>query len=133
MKKTALHKSGKIIPNGVKPEPHEMETFLTFANLGKTIELIVPSNTPHSKRPDFAMDGLEWEAKSPIHNSQRTIERIFYEASNQSYNIVIDLRRIKDNDILPAISTLEKCFTTTRKVRRMYLIAKSGKPKLYKK
>ncbi len=132
MRKTISKQPGKIIPNGVKPEPHEMDTFLLFANLGKTVELITPSNTPHSKRPDFVMDGLEWETKSPTQKSRRTIERVFYEASNQSKNIVIDLRRI-NNDIKSMVHLLEKCFRTTRKVHKMYVIIKPGKIMFYKK
>ena len=109
-----------------------MDIFLLLANLGKTIELVIPSNTPHSRRPDFVMDGIEWEAKSPKSGVRRALERNFYEASRQSSNIVIDLRRAKGDDATASL-ILEKCFQNTRKVRRMYIITKSQKLKLYKK
>lgn len=67
MKKTVSKKStrvGKIIPNGVKPELHEMDTILYFTNLGKDVELIPASHTPGNKTPDFIIDGLKWEAKN---------------------------------------------------------------------
>lgn len=131
MKKTRSKKPGKIIPNGVKPESHEVDLFLLLANVGKTIELIMPSNTPHSRRPDFVMDGVEWEAKSPKFGARRTLERSFYDASNQSSNI-IDLRQIKEDDGV-AIAVLEKCFRGTRRVRRMYIVTKTWKLKFYKK
>lgn len=133
MKKTGLqNKQGKIISNGVKLEPHEMDTVLLFISVGKTLELVVPSNTPHSRRPDFVMDGLEWEVKSPVAGTRRALERNFYDASNQSSNIVVDLRRIKGDTNL-AVSILEKCFSAARKVRRMYVITKYHELKFYKK
>lgn len=75
--KLKRQKTGKIIPHGVKPEPHELDTILFFTERGKDVELITPSNTPHSKRPDFYMDGLAWEMKSPLNSTRRTIERVF--------------------------------------------------------
>lgn len=58
-------KHGTLTLNGVKPEPHELDTILSFTNLDKDIELIVPSNTPKTQRPDFYMDGLAWELSLP--------------------------------------------------------------------
>lgn len=125
-------KSGKIIPNGVRPEPHELDTILFFTELGKEVELIIPSNTPHAKTPDLFMDGLNWEIKSPLNNQRRTIERLFYSASNQSSNIIMDLRRLKKGQD-GAIATLEKSFKNTRKVRKLYIITKENELKVYKK
>ena len=51
--------------------------------------------------PDIKYKGLEWEIKSPIGNSSRTIENNMRLAIRQSKNIIIDLQRIK----LPS----EKC------------------------
>ena len=124
--------TGKIIPHGVRPEPHELDTILFFTELGKDVELIVPSNTPHAKTPDFFMDNVNWEVKSPQNNQHRTIERLFYNASNQSCNIIIDLRRIRGNEA-STIKTLEKCFKNTRKVRKLYIITKTNELKSYKK
>ena len=91
MRKTISEQPGKIIPNGVKPEPHEMDTFLLFANLGKTVELIPTSHTPKDKRADCIIDGVEWEVKSPTINKKRALERVFYAANSQSANLIIDL------------------------------------------
>lgn len=124
-------KTGKIIPHGVKPEPHELDTILFFTNLGKDIELIPISHTPKVKSPDFVMEGQYWETKSPINNQRRTIERLFYNASNQSANVIIDLRRLKED--LEAIIVLEKCFKNARKIRKLYIITKAGELKIYKK
>lgn len=124
-------KAGKIIPNGVKPEPHELDTILYFTNLEKNVELIPASHTPGNKTPDFIMDGLKWETKAPTNSNRSAIERIFYRASCQSSNVIIDLRHLKH--IENAISILEKCFKNTRKVRKMYIITKSSTPIFYNK
>jgi|InofroStandDraft_1065614.scaffolds.fasta_scaffold32587_3 hypothetical protein len=134
MKKTVSKKStrvGKIIPNGVKPELHEMDTILYFTNLGKDVELIPASHTPGNKTPDFIIDGLKWEAKTPTNSNRSAIERTFYRASCQSCNVIIDLRRLRH--IESTIDILEKCFKNTRKVRKMCIITKSSTPIFYSK
>ena len=84
MKRIPLpQKTGKIVPHGVKPEPHEFDTILFYTERGEDVELVVPSNTPHAKNADYLIRGLIWEAKSPTNNRPRTLERIFYHASTQ--------------------------------------------------
>lgn len=126
-----LSKTGKVIPNGVKPTPHEWDTFLFFTDLGKNVELIMPSNTPYNKNADCIIDSVIWEAKSPTTTNHRSIERLFYNASNQSDSIIIDLRRAKGKE--DAVATLEKCFKNTRKVRNMHIITRNGTLRTYKK
>lgn len=123
---------GRIIAHGVVLEPHEYETVLYFMELGKDVELIPRSRTPNAKDPDFYMDKLVWEAKSPVVNGRRSLERLFYRASTQSDNLIFDLRRLKGEDKL-AVRILEDCFKITRRVRNMYIITKSGVLKQYKK
>lgn len=132
MKKKVPGKQGKIIPNGVRPESQEIDTILFYTDLGKKIELIVPSNTPGNKRPDYFMDGLEWEAKSPTVNTRKAIERIFYRATSQSNNIIMDLRRLKGKDTM-AIKVTLACFRTTRKARNLHIIERNGELRIYKK
>lgn len=125
-------KKGKLIPNGVILEKHECETVVFFTDLGKIVELIPPSNTPHNKSGDFLMDGVIWEAKRPVVKKRRSLERVFYEASCQSCNVVIDLRGLR-GDGTEAEMILKKCFSSTRKVRRMLLIARRGELLEYRK
>lgn len=68
MRLSKTHKIGSVIPHGVKPAPHEWETILFFTELGKDVELIMPSNTPYNKNADYIIDGIAWEAKSPTNN-----------------------------------------------------------------
>ena len=132
MKKSATTRTGKIIPHGVKPEPHELDTILFYTERGEDIELIPESHTPGDQRPDLLMSGLSWESKSPTNNNRTAIERIFYRASSQSSNIIIDLRRIKGDDEKP-IALLEKCFKNTRRVRILHIITKKNELRVYKK
>lgn len=123
---------GRIIAHGVILEPHEYDTVLFFVERGKEVELIPRSRTPNTKDPDFYMDRLVWEAKSPVVNGRRALERLFYRASTQSSNLIFDLRRLKGGDGM-AIRVIEACFNTTRRVRNMYIITKDGELRKYKK
>lgn len=118
-------RSGNLITRGVRLELHEKETVKLLVELGKEVVLIPPSNTPGRKRPDFEMDGMEWEMKSPIAGSRLTVRRMVCGALLQSENIVLDLRRIKRGEDI-ALKELEDCFKKFRKVRRMIVIRKSG-------
>lgn len=117
---------GKIVPNGVSLEKHESDTIVYFTNLGKVVELIPPSNTPCNRRPDFVMDGLEWEMKSPHATNKIVIERAFHKALRQSCNVVMDLRRAKGEDEI-AVAHLRKCFITSNKAKKLYIITKRHK------
>lgn len=123
---------GKLTTNGVVLQPHEYETVMYFLRCGKDIELIPESHTPKKPSPDFWMDCLVWESKSPTMNKIKTIERLFYKAVRQSSNVVFDLRRLDGSDA--AIwRALEKCFKATRKARRMYIILKDEMLQEYSK
>lgn len=132
MKPHFPNKTGKIIPHGVKPEPQELNTIIFYTERGEDVEIVVPSNTPHAKTADYFIHGLIWEAKSPTGSNHRTIERIFYQASRQSGNIIMDLRRLKKQEA-QVVSILEMCFKNTRRVRNMHIITKAGELKVYKK
>ncbi len=123
---------GKIVPNGVRLQAHEYDTVLYFTEMGKEVELIKPSYTPGRRNADFVMDGVEWEMKAVIKSSRRAVERLFYEASRQASNVVIDFRQVSGEDNRLLVE-LEKCFRGTRRVRRLYVILKNGKWKFYKK
>ena len=74
------------------PEKHEFDVAKYFASMGKDIKFLKPSQIPNTHTPDILMDGLEWEIKSPIGNSKRTIETNFRQAVKQSRYIIFDLR-----------------------------------------
>ncbi len=123
MKHKMQCKSGKIIPNGVSLEKHELDTVLVFTQLGIDVEFIAISSTPHTKSPDLLMSGKIWEMKSPIGHSKSTLEHCFKKAAKQSENIIIDLRRLKIRNDL-AISQLKYLFSKSRRVKSLKAITK---------
>lgn len=118
---------GKLITNDVALQPHELATVEFLVNqCGKIISLIVPSYTPHNRNPDFVMDGVLWEMKSPQGREPRTLEHAFKNAAKQSENIVIDLRRMTlDTD--KALRILQKHFLLSRHVKRLCIVTKVEK------
>jgi len=47
---------------------------------------------------DIILQGVPWEMKSPVEAGKYTIKNIVQNASHQSVNIIIDLRRCKMMD-----------------------------------
>ncbi len=106
------------------PENHEFEVAKYFSEMGKNIVFLRPSSIPNVRTPDILMDGLEWEIKSPIGNSKRTIETNFRHAITQSVYIIFDLRRIKVPE-KQCLAQLEKEFKL-RHAKRMLIIKPNG-------
>ena len=125
--------SCRLITHGIELEPHELAT-ITFlqSTLQQSIELIPPSHTPGTRMADFLMYGIAWEAKSPQSKELRTVEHAFKNASKQSENIIIDLRRTKINTA-KSVKLLETRFRLSRRVKRMYIISKEQKLLDYRK
>lgn len=119
-------RKGKIIPNGVSLEKHEYETVLFLTTLGYDIELIPPSHIPNARTPDFIMENLRWEMKSPKGKSRSTIEHAFQAAVKQSENIIFDLRRT-DIPLNKALIALSKLMKTSKKAKRLMVITKQQK------
>lgn len=125
-------KKGKIIPNGVLLEKHENETVLYFTKLGYEIELIPPSNCLGNKTPDFLMDGVAWEMKSPQGKGKSSLEHTFKKAKKQSENIIIDLQRSKMNE-QDAIEEIIKRFQQTKSCKKLKIITKNRELLEFKK
>ena len=117
-------KKGKIIPNNVLLEKHEYATVLFLTNLGYNIELIPPSNILNAKTPDFAMNGLRWEMKSPKGKSRSTLEHAFQSAVKQSENIIFDLRRT-DIPLKKSLAILTKLMITSKRAKKLSVITKT--------
>ena len=65
---------------------------------GYDVELIPPSKIKHLQMPDIILQGVPWKMKSPVEAGKYTIKNIVQNASHQSVNIIIDLRRCKMMD-----------------------------------
>lgn len=112
------------------PEKHELATARYFANMGKNIVFICPSNIPEVYRPDIIMDGIEWEIKAPIGHGKKTIEHNIHKASKQSKNIIFDLRRIELAED-KCMTQLENEFDMRKYLKRLYVITKDGELKMF--
>ncbi|MCL1901585.1 MAG: hypothetical protein FWG57_08980 [Endomicrobia bacterium] len=113
-----------IIPYGVFPELHELETARFFNKLGKDVEFLVPSYTKNSKTPDIKMDNILWEMKAPKGGSNRTIENNLRAALKQSANLILDLRRIKLNE-RKALFQINRAFKLSKKIIRVLVVKKN--------
>ena len=106
------------------PEDKELKTAKFFSDRGKNITFIPPSNIPGHRRPDFLMDGLEWEVKCPDGGSKRTIERCIVSAEGQSPYIILDLRYVKLSEKF-CLSQIEINYKTRSRVKRIFVITKT--------
>lgn len=121
-------KPGKIIiPVGVYPEKHELETVNVFVALGYTVEFLTPIYVKGVFSPDILMDGKIWEMKCPCGNSKMAIEKHFRKAAKQSENIIFDLRRTELCEKI-AVSKVKREFSMRHgKAKRVMIIIKNEK------
>ena len=116
-----------IIPCGVIPEKHELETATFFAGLGKDVEFLAPSYAKGVYSPDVLIDGQRWEIKSPCGKRPRTIENNYRNAEKQSPNVIFDLSRIK-LDEPAAIAKIKREFALRNsRIKRVSIITKDKK------
>ena len=120
-------KFGKlIIPHGLRPESHELETVDIFTALGFDVEFLIPSRTKGSRTPDVNIEGVLWEIKSPTGIGRRVVQDQLSRAIKQSKNIIFDARRTKLNDEKIQLE-LEKHIKTFKSIKRLTLILKNEK------
>ena len=118
-------KKGVLIQNGVHLEDHEWKTVKYFLDKGIKVELLPKSDIKDFHIGDFIMEGLVWEAKAPIGDGKKNVENKVQEASHQSSNIIIDLRRSRMQDD-KAAKAYEQEFWKHKGLRRMKIIRKDG-------
>lgn len=113
-----------VIPVGLKPSPARYEITaaeLLASHLKTDVEFILRSNY---QTPDFRIDGVEWELKSPTGTGKNNIERQLQAALKQSHYIVFDARRSKIH-ILKIKAELNRQFQLTKSIKRLILIDKN--------
>ncbi len=118
-------KHGRLTAHNVILEQHELATITFFLERGQNIELIPPSLTPKSKTPDFIMDGIAWEMKSPQGKSIITIERALHRGLRQSRYIILDLRQMKVSE-QKIKQHSQHIFTHARTIKKLKVILKSN-------
>ena len=121
-----INRKGILKQNGVHLKEHEYDTVKLLLEAGFDVELIPASTIKGLRMPDIMLQGVPWEMKSPEGNSKNTIKNTFQNASHQSPNIIVDLRRTK----LPeekTIKDLASRFKLSKRIRRLRIITKEGK------
>ena len=93
------------VPKSALVQSHEFSVATILSWAGDDVEFIPATN--NRATPDIRYRGLEWEIKSPIGGSSRTLENNMRLALKQSKNIIIDLQRIKLPD--------EKCLGVVKR------------------
>lgn len=113
-----------IIPVGMKPRPkiHEETAGDILANHFKSDVYFI--ETGSQGMPDVSIKGIEWEIKSPVGASANNIQKNMREASAQSENVVIDLRRSKLHQTR-AIGYIKQFTDRYKKLKRVVVITKS--------
>ena len=112
-----------IIPESAVVKPHELSTARVLSRTGNDVEFISVRNIP---TPDIKFMGQEWEIKSPVGGSSRTIENNLRSALKQSQNIVIDLSRIKRLEV-DAIREVKRQVGLLRGVGKVIIVTKAKK------
>lgn len=121
------NESGKIIiPVGMKPRPrpHEIEAAEILAKHFRVDIEFVP--TTDRNTPDFLIDDVLWELKSPQGKGKNNIQRQLKYASKQSKNIIISASRSKLH-INKIKGELTIQFQKTRSIKQLLLIDKTSK------
>lgn len=119
----------KIRPNtitklyGAQVNKYEFSAAKILVSIGEPLTFL-PTRTV--KTPDILFLGKEWEIKTPLGNSSRTIEDCLRRGSKQSPNIIIDIRFTK----LPETKCLQAIryhFHRIQQLKNILIITKSGK------
>lgn len=118
-----IKQSGKIIiPKQTLIHSHEQNVARTLVKTGEDVQFL-PTSIHHTA--DIAFRGLEWEIKSPIGNSSRTIENNLRNALKQSRNVIINLGRIKQSED-KCIKEIRRQAKLLHQIKRIIIITKNN-------
>ncbi len=86
-----------IIPSEVKPKPSETEISAAYilADFFQADVKFIPRE--NHKTPDYLIDGVKWELKSPTGTGKYNIQHCLQDALKQSSYIIIDVRASKQH------------------------------------
>jgi hypothetical protein len=121
-----VRKPSVIIPADMqsRPKPHEESAAAILSKHFQSDVIFLEASS--SGGPDVAICGTAWEIKSPIGNSDNNIQKTMREASHQSNNIVIDLRRSKLHQSR-ALGYIRQYLNRPSYLKKVLVIAKSQK------
>lgn len=113
-----------LTQNGVHLKEHEYHTVKTLLEKGYDVKLIPPSKIKGLRMPDIMIQGLSWEIKSPQGDGKKVFKNTLQNASHQSQNTIIDLRRCRVDE-QRSIKELEHYFILSKRLKRMKIILKT--------
>ena len=118
-----------IIPSNIKPPPEEQEVsaaWILARHYNCTVTFLPKLEGYKLKSPDFTMNGVVWELKSPSGTAKRTIRNNIDLAKMQSSNIIIDTRRTSLLDDWIEAELKAQC-ATKKQIQRLLMITKDKK------
>lgn len=103
----------------------EMRTIYALSSYATTdIKVLAVQNIKGIKTPDIVMNGLQWEIKNPKGKGKYVISRNIYNASKQSANIILDLRRMPGS-YRHYMSQVEREFHANPRAKRLLVVTKA--------
>lgn len=106
------------------PKEHEFSAATVIAEYFRSNVVFIRS--ANFKTPDFMVNGVSWELKSPMGSSTRTIENNMRAAKKQSVNLIIDLSRVKLHQ-RSAISRISFYLSKPNRFQKVIVITKAKK------
>ena len=115
-----------LIPASMHPPPrqHEIDVAIILAEQLKSDVEFVP--TSNHNTPDFLINGVLWELKSPQGTGKNNIQRQLQYASHQSVNVIISANRSKMH-YTKIRREVESQFKITKAVKRLLFVSKDKK------
>lgn len=120
-----------FVPNGLHVEPHEMSTARRLQALGKNVRFRPLVHGEGVKNPDFYLDGVLYEAKSPEGAGGSTISNQFAKARKQAQRLVIDLQRCGLPDDV-ALQQIARRFHGQKRIREVIAFDHLGRVTIFR-
>ena len=116
-----------IVPKNVFPKPSscEMSAAYILSDYFKSDIKFVPRS--NQKTPDFLINGLHWELKTPTGTGKYNIQHLLHSAVQQSKNIIVDARFSKMHITRVKNELKFHSSVTTKGIKHLLLIAKDKK------
>ena len=117
---------GVIIPTNLADQPknHEVSAAMLLSEYFKANVVFIPSS-PDRRTPDFRIENLYWELKSPTGKSETNIEHQLKHAQKQSENVILDLRASKIHET-KAINAAKYQLKLLPRIKRLLVIRKNN-------
>jgi hypothetical protein len=133
-KKRDLQQKGEVlIPEGMKPKRMDISAAWILADhFDAKVEFLRPVNQFMRRTPDFDIDGMRCELKTPESNKPKKIIERIRSGVEQSPIVVVDSRKTKILD-KRMIELAQEALNDIRAARKIILITKTKKVLVFDK